>query len=466
MVTYNFYKRGMALALALVLAMMLGNGNVFAQGSEESQAPGSWASSINLQNLENSNNDVSIEFRDSNGNVEFTHTDTLTPLEGKSYYLPALDDLDSGQYSAVINSTGQLKAVVNSESQSPNTGYSYSGLDHTEIAQNFSFPGLYKDYYGFNSEVVLQNVTSTSASVQLSFKNASGSYNDTIEATIPAMSSRVFALQDLTALPAGGAPTSNQPNGLYSLVVTSDQNLAAVANLWTAAYFGEAGSYNSFVGGSTTAYAPALYNNYYNFVSALTVQAITASVGTVTYSNGVTENFDLAAGESVEYYQPLNTSLPSGNTDGVFSAKVETSNGGEVVTLVTVEDKNQGLLASYNGATSTSDTINVPVALMEYYGYFSALTVQNVGTEPTTLTFEFASGETITTPEQVQPNGTFNCIQIAGASCPIASNTTTSAIVTSSNGQPLVTVVQENNPTRYQQSGGGDFLFAYTASPQ
>lgn len=443
-----------ALVLALVLSIAM-SVSVSAQGATTTQAPGSWSSSVNLQNLQNANTQVDVLFYDGSGTLVFTKSDTLMPNEGKSYYLPAEGGLPDGQYSAVVNSSAEVKAVVNSESTSPNTGYSYNGMDATAVSTDLSFPGLYKNYYGFWSEVVLQNTTANTANVTLNFDNGSNVFP--VTATVPGNSSRVFSLGDLASLPSGNS------NGLYSLSVTGDQALAGIANIWTAAVHGETLSYNAFVGGATTSYAPALYNDYYNFVSSLTVQNVTNSAvtGTVTYSNGVTENFNLGAGESVEYYQPNNPSLPSGNQNGVFSARITAS--GDVVTLVNVEDKIQGLAASYNGVTEATTSVFVPVALKEYYGYFSAITVQNVGNSATNITVTFATGDTVTA-NNVPANGTYNFIQLTSAGDPLPPNTTTSAVVSAS--QPIVAVVQENNPDRYQQTGGGDFLFAYTASPQ
>lgn len=449
----KFRVRVISLTLALLLVVVLGGSQVFAQGSTNTKVPGSWASSVNLQNLENSNSSVSIEFYDSSGNLAFTHNDTLASQEGKSYYLPALAGLSNGQYAGVVNSTGRVEAVVNSLSSSPSTGYSYNGLTSSQIATNFSFPGLYNNYFGFFSEVVLQNPNNTAATVTLAFNNASGTTN--INASVPANSSRVFALPDLAQLGSGNT------NGLYSLSVTSDQSLAALANIWSSAQSGQAGSYNSFISGSTTAYAPALYNNYFGFSSALTVQNVSANTatGTVTYSNGQTESFSLTPGASVEYFQPNNTNLPSGNSDGVFSAKVEADN--DVVTLVSINQLSTGLFASYNGATSASTTVNVPVALKSYFGYFSAITVQNVGTSSTTATVTFATGQS--TSAVIPASGTHNFIQLDSAGDPVPAGTSTSAVVTAD--QPLVVVVQENSPSSYSATPG-DYLFAYTAVAQ
>jgi hypothetical protein len=242
--------------------------------------------------------------------------------------------------------------------------------------------------------------------------------------------------------------------------VTSDKDLAGVANIWNSAGNGQFSDYNAFTSGSTsTIYAPALYNSYFNFNSALTIQNIDSSVAAiirVTYSNGVQENATLQVGQAKEYYQPNNTSLPSGNTNGVFSAKVDSLNSVPIVALVSVNDGQS--LASYNAAgLATANGSGCPVVLKEFFDYFSAETVQNVGSLATDITIAYASGQNKTFTN-VPPNGTINIIELANTGSVLPAVSSVSAVITSSNNQPLVTVVQENRITPQ----AGDTLLAYT----
>ena len=257
--------------------------------------------------------------------------------------------------------------VANSSSTLPATAGSYSGFQFDQIGTSLFFPGLYKNYYGFWSELVVQNTTETDASVTIEFfsqKTGAKISGADITASIPGKASRVFALEDFTSVPDGNT------NGLLSArVSTTSAPLAGVANIWSNAFHGEFGNYNGYVSGSTDfVYSPALYNFYYGFVSALTVQNLdndeVAEVE-VTYSNGTKETKSLQPFQAVEYYQPNNASLPGGNTNGVFSAKVQSKNGKEIAVLVTVEDKSKGLLASYNGPATASTTVSCPVVLKE-----------------------------------------------------------------------------------------------------
>jgi hypothetical protein len=233
--------------------------------------------------------------------------------------------------------------VANSTSSTPTTAGAYQGVKSENLNTTLYFPGLYKNYYGFYSEILLQNTETTDATVTIDFYNpATGDpipAAQILNAVIPATSTRGFVLTNYAGVPSGGA------NGLVSAKVTSSKKLAGVANNWSAAMYGEFSDYNAFVAGTSFTYAPGLYKSYYGFVSALTVQNL-GNVNTgvlVTYSNGSTDTVTLKPFQSKEFYQPANANLPSGNSTGVFSAKVASvGTGGNaaqpIVALVNVEE--------------------------------------------------------------------------------------------------------------------------------
>jgi hypothetical protein len=454
------YAFNIILILSLVIVAP-----AFAQGSTTSQAPGSWVSSINIQNIGTGSADVYLAFYDSTGSQILNfHVTPVIPAGGsRSLYVPNdVTPLASGQYSVISSSDQPLEVVANASSTTPSQASAYNGFLPNQTGQTVYFPGLYKNYYGFWSELVLQNVDATSASITIEFYNqATGAKvaGADITATIPANATRVFALQDFSLVPSGNT------NGIMSAKITSDKNLAALANNWTSAAHGELSNYNGFVSGSTTVvYASGLYKNYYGFVSALTVQNIGTSSGDIriTYSNGTIENKTLLANQAFQYYQPDNASLPSGNTDGVFSAKIESLSGQPIVALVNLEHKVNGLLASYNGLIGATTKVGCPVVMKAFYGWFSAETVQNVGTSATDITITYASGQTKTFTN-VPANGTRNIVENTTSGSVLPDVSSVSALIESS-GQPIVAVVQENSNDRYAVTPG-DYLTAYSCTP-
>jgi len=457
-------RKSVFMLLVIILCFSLVT-PVFAQGTTGTKAPGAWVSSVNIQNTGTAAANVSLEFHNPDGTVALTFAVTPTiPVGGsRSLYLPSdVAGLGTGQFSLVVSSDQSLQVVANSSSTGPSTAGSYAGIQPTEIGSPLYFPGLYKNYYGFSSEIVLQNTGTAAATITIEFYNqATGAKaaGADITGSIPASATRVFALADFASIPSGNT------NGLLSARVTSSQALAGIANVWSGAYSGEFGSYNGFTAGSTTAvFAPALYKNYYSFVSALTVQNLGSAPADVriSYSNGTVENTTLASFQAKQYYQPANAALPSGNALGVFSAKVESLNSQPIVVLVNVEDKVKGLLASYNGPSVSAASTNCPVVMKSFYGWFSAQTVQNVGTAPTNITITYASGQS-KVYNDVAANGTVNIVELApGSALPDVSSV--SAVISSSS-QPVVAVVQENSNSRYTTTPG-DYLLAYTCVTQ
>jgi hypothetical protein len=430
-----------------------------------SSAPGTWVSSINIQNTGTGDANVTLDFYDSTGTNSLTFTVTpVIPAGGsRSLYVPTdVTGLSSGQYSVVASSNMPLEVVVNLSSTTPSTSGAYNGFQSDQIGKTIFFPGLYKSYYNFYSELALQNTEGSAADITIEFySQATGAKisGADISTTIPANATRIFSMQDFASIPSGNT------KGLFSAKVTSTTNLAGIANIWSSAYHGEYADYDGYVAGSTTlVYTPALYKSYYNFVSALTVQNIDTAAANVkvTYSNGTIETKTLQPNQAVQYFQPNNAALPSGNTKGVFSAKVESLSSKQIVVLVNVEDKTKGSLASYNGPATATTKVGCPVTMKAFYGWFSAETVQNVGASATDITITYASGET-KTYSGIAANGTVNIIELAPQSV-LPDVSSVSASITSS-GQPIVAVVQENSSTRYATTPG-DYLLAYTCVSQ
>lgn len=437
-------------------------------------APGTWTSSINIQNVGSGSADsVVIEFFNASGGSVLSFPVASIPMGGSRTLVIEFDvpGLTQGQFSAVVSSDQPLETIVNSTSKLPITAGAYQGVKSEETATTLYFPGLYKSYYGFSSELVLQNTDTNQATVTIQFyKQSDGS--EIVGAkltgqTIAGNSTKIFTMASNAGIPSGSA-------GLVSAKVSSDKPLAGVGNIWSSAKFGLFGDYNGYLSGNNTVYAPALYKNYYGFVSSLTVMNLSPSVTTkiqVTYSNGATEPITtLLPGQAKEFYQPGNASLPSGSA-GVFSAKVvsgvDGSTAAPLVALVNVEDKTKGLFASYNAPSATATKLGCPVVMQSYYGWFTAETVQNVGTLPTSIKVTYATGETVTFTN-IPANGTKNVVELLPGSVLPSGRSVSATIESISYGgnpaQPLVAVTQENS-TRYS-TYPGDYLLAYTCIPQ
>lgn len=463
-------------AIVMAVALVASFGAFSARTvSAQTNAPGTWQSAILLQNVGGAAATPTVTFYNTSGGAVTTFTPSAPVAAGGALeiFVPArVSALPAGQFSAVVSSTEPFQVSVNTTSTNsaapPWTAFAYEGV--SQGGTTLYGPGLYKSYFNFDSEMVIQNAGTGTATLTARFFNTAGQQIATANlgtvAPNAAKTVGIASLQSTPALPSGNT------NGKFGVVVTSNENvpLIGIINIWRTVPTPGTASYNMFTSGAATLYAPALYKNYYGFGSALTLQAIGgAASGTITYGNGTTQPFTLStAGASQEFYQPNNAALPSGNTAGVFSAKVTTTSG-NVVGLVSlsVPQGGVGSFGSYVVPSAASKDVNIPNVLSDYYGYFSAVTVQNTGTTPTNVTIRYAGGQTKTFPN-VPANGTVNIIHLDNAGDILPFRTTTSAVVSSSNGNPLVAVIQHNTANGVAgydpAKGSGDFLLALTGT--
>jgi len=436
----------------LIIALLIPSSMVLAS----SGAPGTWVSSINIQNPSSSDATVSLVFYNATGDVALTWpVPGVIPAGGfRTVYVPAATpELPSGQYSVVASSTTPVNIIVNSSSTSPYTAGAYNGLLPTDVGTKLYFPGLYNNYYGFYSEMVIQNTSSLVANISIQFYGKTGAPEGApYTHVIPVGASAVFTLSELfPALPSGNSAT-------YSATVTSDVAIGGIANTWSAYMHGEYATYNGSADGALEAYVPSLLNKYYGFQTALSIQNVDTAPATVTvtYSNGHTVTKTIDPNTKAELIQPNDPDLPSGNTLGIFSAKVVSDK--KIIALVNVEDKLKGSLASWNASPIASNDVLCSVVMREYYKWFTAETVMNAGSTQADVTITYSDGKTRTIT--VPPLGTFNVIEQAVNGSVLDPNSVLSAKFSSTN--PLVVVVQENS-TSYS-TNPGDYLLAYTCT--
>ncbi len=462
---------GLLLALAAVL--MSTTNSAFAQTSK---TPASKSSSINLQNIGSEPADVVINFYDDAGNQVATSWDTGNdpiPAGGAlSLYVPvAMADLQPGQYAAVVSSSTEVLASVNTSSSASNSapwiGFAYDGFDSSEAGETLYFPGNYNNYFGFFSELVIQNAGAGDATVSASFTDANGNTVATKTlGTIKPNAAKTYAMEDL------GLPSGNSA-GLFGATITATSSdavsLVGVANIWRLSPTAGTASYSGFTSGSSEVFAPALYKEYFGFGSALTIQNVSTTenaAGSIVYGNGHTVPFNLGPGAAAEFYQPGDAALPSGNSAGVFSAKA-TATSGSIVGLVSlsVPDGGAGSFASYNAAPEAKAEVKIPNINSDYFGFFTAVTVQNTGISSADITITYPSGQFRTFPG-VGGGQTVNILHLNSSGDVLANSTSTSAKVTASNGNPLVAVIQHNTAPGVNGHDASktpsDFLFAVT----
>lgn len=403
---------------------------------------GPYNSAFTVQNLDPVDGTCQYALYDAAGTAALTSAATAIQANKSVFvYVGGLSVTDA-MYSAVISCDVNVAAVSNYTGSGGAYAASYGGVSAAQTANMVSFPGLYKNYYGYYTNVVVQNAGSAAVDVTLKIYNGA-TLVDSETKTVPANASVVFDQKARAAL----------PNGIYAGVVEATGPVAAMVNVWNSA--GQQYAYNGFTGGSAVAYAPVLMKSYYGFNTALTVQNVgdTEVSVTVTYSNGATNTKTIAAKASQLFYTPNEAGIPNG---WLGAAKIEAT-GGNIVALINESDANNRA-ASYTGFASGGTTANAPIVMKTYYGFSTSVTCQNIGDAATNITATYSNGVT-ETKTNIAAGATALFYQ---PNTPGLSNGFNgSAVFTAS--QNIVCVVNENQVENTAQK---DFLLTYEAIVQ
>lgn len=315
--------------------------------------------------------------------------------------------------------------------------------------------GSYPPGVTFNSPFVIQNMSTTdTASVQVEFYD------------IPTGSLISAATQSLSILPGRAQPvrpwniSALPDNGKYSVVISSSQQVAAIANHQDVP--GGNSRAMSVIGlgsGGQNLYCPNITKEYFGWNTAFYIQNTGDSSTNVTikfykFSDGTEVSAAqkvialLDPGRSYEY-DPLNeATLPGG---GQYSVVATADAGGTIVGTVLEFLTAGSVQMGYNCFNSGGSSVYLPNITKSYYGWDTPFIVQNIGASETTLTikyYDFTTGDlvyTVTPAPTIGPRLSYagRPWQISDSSLP--SNKQYSVVVESS-ASNIVAVVNEQNP--------------------
>lgn len=282
----------------------------------------------------------------------------------------------------------------------------------------------------FSTAFRVQNLGGSAATCTYQVFNATGT--QTFNSPLPSIAVGASAYVFTPSVPSF-------PSGVFAATISCDQPVAAVVN------YSDSNSGDTFVGISspaTTLYVPGVYDNYYNYYTSFRIMNAGSGNNTVTvkYYDGATE---------VTSEQETFTLNPNGSrtithegrgfvNNKIYSAVI-TGTGplAAIVQIYGLGPVNDQLYA-YTAFSGGSTKVYVPLSMSNYYGYDTAISVQNVGNSPTTVTITYSNGTTQTVNLAVGQSHTwldFNLLP--------SSNTAYSAVVTSSS-QPIIVTVNES----------------------
>lgn len=439
------------IALAITFAM-------FTAVAAEAPAPGGpFDSAFNVQNLASTDALCGYKFYDSAGAVAYqTASDvTVKPGDVLYVYVPSLgDDLDTGTYSGVVACDKVVAAVSNFSDA--DSGAAYSAI--SEPGLKWYAPGIYDNYYSYYSDVFVQNATAGLVDITLSIYEPGKTtpvYTNT-KVDVPGYASVYWEQEGLTQL---------VDDQFYSAVIEGTGYIAPIVNIYgKGLYDNQLYSYNPFMAGSTKAYAPVIMNNYYGYNTALVIQNIdtTSADVKVTYTNGKTATYTIAAGAAESIYTP-GAGLPAGNT--LYGATVESTNGKNVVVLVNESKPYSNRAASYSGFTGGSTNVRAPIVMKRYYDYNTSVTCQNIGSSATTMSISYAGVTGSTTSPSIDVGKTHlfyqptDPILSAVGTGAVGSDWISSATITA--GEDIVCVVNEDQNEGALESTVMDQLYSY-----
>jgi len=233
-------------------------------------------------------------------------------------------------------------------------------------------------HFTIDTMVNVQNLSSSLANINLNFYDMNGT-SSTVSDTIPANNDKLY-------FPLG---VGSGFNG--SMIISSDQEIRAVANLYGTGGGIGAASYTGMQSGDTEVLLPLLMQNNNGFDTWFHIQNTGTTTATVdvNYSDGTSVlGTEIGPGAAALYDQATETHNTPPNA---FSAEV-TSDQPIVVTVI--EEESAGnVMYAYNGFGRNSADIGTglvaPLINANNNNYISSVQIQNAGTISTTVTLSY-----------------------------------------------------------------------------
>lgn len=202
-------------------------------------------------------------------------------------------------------------------------------------------------------------------------------------------------------------PEAQLAAGRYSVVISADQPVAAIANLTNTIQAGQApsfnGSYSGFDTGEMELFMPAALQDYYGWNSHFSMQNMTGTAMNLTlelYQEGSNTVCHTEGPRMVEAYSSWHVDIGAlalvdcdQNADG-YNGAGKVSASGAVGAIDNQTHDATGMTVTYRGFPSGANTIYVPGLYVAYYSWDSSINIQNVSAVPTDVDITYSDGVT------------------------------------------------------------------------
>jgi hypothetical protein len=293
----------------------------------------------------------------------------------------------------------------------------------------------------WNSGFQVQNLENAEASINIMYYDQTGAevILGGVDDTIPAMGSKTYY--------------PIHPSGTFngSVVISSNTQIVAIANLLATGTLEAGAATNSFSAGAMEMNLPLIMRGNSGFNTWFNVQntGTSSTDVTVTYypgsagNSGVTDTATIPAGAAATFDQETKSAL---GTKFVGSASVTSDSEAVVATVEQAGTGSIKTLLGYNGFTGGSTTVVAPLVMANNSGFFTGIQVQNVGASTATVTVTYGpntAGSFTPTAEtaSVAAGASHTFLQSGGQ---WGSNKYVgSATITSTELEPLVAIVNQ-----------------------
>lgn len=255
------------------------------------------------------------------GNIIMVYTETQADVPGFASAIFEQEGLtqlaNNKSYSGKVVATGDVASIVNIYGGPSNIQlYSYNAFSGGALEA--FVPALYSKYYNFNTELKVQNVGTTDATVDIT-------YSTGLTATVVLAPNTGKSYYTPSILP--------NANKVYTARIESDQPIVVVVN--ESDPTNKAATYNGLIGGADTVSIPVVMKNYYGYntdVVCMNVGAASTDV-TITYSilgdpnTYFTTKTGVLPGTNAQFYTPADPALATAVTKNKKISAVVTSSG-------------------------------------------------------------------------------------------------------------------------------------------
>jgi len=313
-----------------------------------------------------------------------------------------------------------------------------------------------------------QNVT-YSVGVQIKNLDTANAANVTITYYDQATGASVgtLSLTGANAIPASGTKTYATLEGVSagfngSAVISSDRQVAAIANVFGNGFSGMGASYTALSSGGTPISIPLILRNHFGFNTWFNVQnagAVDTTV-TVTYSNGATESKAIKPGAAASFFQDANATLPDPDGSAGFVGSARISSSGNTPIVATLLQQGPTTLLGFDAflPSQAATTPVMPLVNANNFGYITGIAIQNTGSQATDVTVSYtpssggANGTACTETLNIAPGASANfalnafSATVANETCANGAKFVGAArVTTNSTNQPLVAIVNQLN---------------------